>query len=118
MSQIPQDVARRIDELFAHSRLTARRDDAITNPETYVVFESPVGSLQPEGQLIPVRLDEHTPVSPSLSRFTCGACGKQKVSRWFRGIVFDEITYCEPCHYKEAGSLTIQSAMARVGLGR
>jgi hypothetical protein len=112
MSQIPRDVADRIDRLFAESRRAAQRDDSIGNQQTYPTFSPPGDSLQPEGEFTPLRTDVHVPLTPSLARSTCGLCGKEKVSRWFRGIVFDEKTYCEPCHYKEAGGLTIQSAMA------
>lgn len=112
MSRMPPEVADRIDRLFGESSRAAQRDDSITDQQTYPTF-TPLGdSLQPEGEFSPVRTDVHVPIIPSLARSTCGSCGKLKVSRWFRGIVFDEVTYCEPCHYKEAGNLTLQSVMA------
>ena len=112
MSRIPPDIAARINGLFAQSAQVRQRDDAITNPEAYPVFQPPGDSLQPDGAFYPVRTDIHIAMTPGLARSSCALCRETKVSRWFRGLVFDEKTYCEPCHYKEAGSLTIQSAMA------
>jgi ribosomal protein L37AE/L43A len=118
MSCIPPDVVDRIDALCAQGARAKERDDAITNFDGYPILDPPADSLQPEGRFFPVRTDDHNPLSSTLARSSCEACKKNKVSRWFRGIVFDETTYCEPCHYKEAGSLTIQGALSRARFGR
>ena len=118
MSGIPAEVAAQINELFAANYRAAERDNQITNFEEYEAFSPTPGfdSLQPENVLFPISTNEHQPLANGLQIYTCALCKQTKVSMWFRGLVFDEYIYCEPCHYKEAGTLTIQAAMARVSL--
>ena len=105
MLQIPPNAAEQIDRLFSYSQVAAQRDDAITREAGYPPLLSPLEEAGTQ--------DIHTPIEASLRRATCPYCMKEKASRWFYGIVFRRAIYCEPCHYREAGSLTIQSAMGR-----
>ena len=61
MSAIPPEVADRIDQLFAFSRHAASRDGALGDMDAYPALVVPRGTMQPEGQIFPVRTDVHTP---------------------------------------------------------